>query len=179
MALHLSRRRLVVVNQALVRFASSVGLLPGAWQKTYDAKNKLELCDAYKQWAGTYEQDSIGTFGYRAPDVAASELARLLDDRNARILDVGAGTGLVGARLAEKGFTRIVGVDLSVDMMREAAAKKCYEQLMLSDIAHMDTPDQSFDGSCYSNCSEYTTHESDPGLLRASLRGAVPPPQRR
>ena len=30
--------------------------LPGAWQKTYDAKSKAELCDAYAAWAPTYEK---------------------------------------------------------------------------------------------------------------------------
>ena len=37
--------------------------LPGAWLKTYEAKNAQELNEAYAAWAATYDADSIDTFG--------------------------------------------------------------------------------------------------------------------
>lgn len=31
--------------------------LPKLWQKTYDARSKAELNDAYREWAQTYDDD--------------------------------------------------------------------------------------------------------------------------
>ena len=39
----------------------------------------------------------MGTWGYRAPQVAAAQALKLLEgNKNAKILDVCAGTGLIG-----------------------------------------------------------------------------------
>jgi SAM-dependent methyltransferase len=49
--------------------------------------------------------------------------------RDARILDVGAGTGLLGAALAERGFTVLDALDLSPAMLAEAERKGIYRTL--------------------------------------------------
>jgi hypothetical protein len=65
--------------------------LPQAWQKTYEAKNPAEMREAYTEWAPTYDEDSIDTFGYRAPDAASEVLAEYMRrysfDGQSRILD--------------------------------------------------------------------------------------------
>ena len=73
-------------------------------------KTPAELIDAYAEWAPSYDADSMDAFGYRAPDTAADFVAACLPDRESRILDVGAGTGLVGERLLKHGFSRVSGV---------------------------------------------------------------------
>ncbi|HEX4745687.1 MAG TPA: class I SAM-dependent methyltransferase [Gaiellaceae bacterium] len=53
---------------------------------------------------------------------------RLLEP-DARILDAGAGTGLLGAALRELGFTRLDALDLSPAMLAEAKRKGIYGTL--------------------------------------------------
>ncbi len=52
--------------------------LTGAWAKTYAAKTKKDLLEAYSEWCTTYDDDSIHKFGYIAPRRAAEERARHL-----------------------------------------------------------------------------------------------------
>ncbi len=63
-----------------------------------------------------------------SPAATAEVCARLLE-RGARILDVGAGTGLLGAALAERGFRRLDALDLSPAMLAEAERKGIYREL--------------------------------------------------
>ena len=42
------------------------------------------------------------------------------------ILDIGAGTGLVGEFLNKSGTKEIIGIDISSDMLEMANVKKCY-----------------------------------------------------
>ena len=66
--------------------------------------------------------------GYRSPDAVAS-VARHYLAPDGRVLDVGAGTGLLGAALAAAGFARLDGLDLSPAMLEEAARKGVYRDL--------------------------------------------------
>jgi predicted TPR repeat methyltransferase len=63
-----------------------------------------------------------------SPGAVASACARLVD-RAARILDAGAGTGLLGAALAEEGFARLDALDLSPAILAEAERKGIYRAL--------------------------------------------------
>ena len=65
---------------------------------------------------------------YLSPAAVAAVCSRLLD-RDARILDAGAGTGLLGVALFEDGFTRLDALDLSPAMLAEAARKGAYGEL--------------------------------------------------
>lgn len=87
----------------------------------------------YDGWAASYDKDLLEEYGYSAPRIAAEALDRVLPDRNAVILDVGCGTGLVGKELANRGFSRFVGVDVSPGMLAEAEKTGLYEELILAD----------------------------------------------
>ena len=66
--------------------------------------------------------------GYRSPAAVAGVARRLLP-ADARILDVGAGTGLLGVALADAGFASLDGLDLSPAMLAEAERKGVYGEL--------------------------------------------------
>jgi predicted TPR repeat methyltransferase len=66
--------------------------------------------------------------GYCSPG-AVAEVARELLDVDARILDVGAGSGLLGVALVDAGFTRLDAMDLTPAMLTEANRKHVYGQL--------------------------------------------------
>jgi len=94
-----------------------------------------EACKAlYQRWADTYDSDFAQARDYLLPGVIAAT-ARQSVVAPRRILDVGAGTGLVGQALRAVGVTApIDAVDLSADMLAHARTKGVYDDLMVVDI---------------------------------------------
>ena len=66
-----------------------------AVQWVYSSKDVGELRERYNQWAPAYNHDLEKAFGWSAPQLAADVFARYVPTC-ARVLDAGAGTGLVG-----------------------------------------------------------------------------------
>ena len=95
-------------------------------QWVYSSKDNRELAERYDQWSMDYEKDLATDFEYLAPQMSAEVFARHVP-RDARILDAGAGTGLVGVVLAEMGYGRMVAMDLSQGMLDEARKKQVYD----------------------------------------------------
>ncbi len=96
--------------------------------RLYGARDLDELRGEYDRIATAYDAELIDGMGYRSP-AAVSAVARRLLPADARILDAGAGTGLLGVALAECGFTRLDGLDLSPGMLDEAERKHVYSEL--------------------------------------------------
>ena len=80
--------------------------------------------DIYDDWAEDYDRHLLSEFGYISPRIAAEELARVLEPKDAQIIDYGCGTGLVGEALAATGYRRVDGVDISTGMLEQARAKR-------------------------------------------------------
>ncbi len=94
-------------------------------EAVFAATNNSELTASYDKWATSYEEDLVGHGG---PSEAVAELTKYIA-LDAKILDAGCGTGLVGQLLAEQGYTNLEGLDLSTGMLDQAALKKCYNAL--------------------------------------------------
>jgi len=115
--------------------------------KAYDRKNMHEVAALYGEWAATYD-DELKNNSYVAPQLGASVFATYVRDLDARILDVGCGTGLVGHALMTHGYTNIDGLDLSTEMLNQARDKGCYEQLFQADLtAVIDVADACYDAA--------------------------------
>ena len=96
-------------------------------QWVYSAKGNVELSDRYDQWAKDYDSDLEQDFGWLGPKRAADVFAQYVPT-GARVLDAGAGTGLVGQVLSTMGFRDLVAMDLSRGMLDEAARKGVYKE---------------------------------------------------
>jgi predicted TPR repeat methyltransferase len=96
--------------------------------RLYGARDLDELRSEYERIAAVYDHDLAGPEVYVSPLATASVCGRLLD-RSARVLDAGAGTGLLGAALVELEFTRLDALDLSPAMLAEAERKGIYRAL--------------------------------------------------
>ena len=137
-------RRLARTRHRLLRYACSSRAIPAtssqdgraaAWERTYLAQTQAELDMAYAEWAETYDDESMRLFGYAAPAEAARVLSRHLGpELDARILDAGAGTGLVGSFLAARGYRNLLGVDRSRPMLEQARKKGDYAELRCADL---------------------------------------------
>jgi predicted TPR repeat methyltransferase len=116
------------------------------WRKIYKPESPEELLEAYSEWAEEYDEDLENNYGYVAPKVTARALARVLEDKNARILDAGAGTGLVGEILKNMGYKNMDALDFSAEMLEEAGKKGVYDELLHVDLSEpLDMKDDSYD----------------------------------
>jgi predicted TPR repeat methyltransferase len=82
----------------------------------------------YADWAQKYNQD-VSAAEYSGPVIAAKLLNQHLNDKSARILDAGCGTGLVGVELKRLDYTHVDGFDLSLEMAELATASDAYRQV--------------------------------------------------
>ena len=105
------------------------------------SKDNTELAERYDKWASSYDADLDEAFGWIGPEMAAKAFSRLVS-KNARVLDAGAGTGLVGQTLATRAFTRIVAADLSKGMLAQARKKGVYcefHQIVMGEALEFDS----------------------------------------
>ena len=84
----------------------------------YKLKTKEELLKYYQNWTkeNKYDQDMVD-WQYTAPQETVSVLSKYALNKNLRILDAGCGTGLVGTELKKNGYSNIIGIDFSQDML--------------------------------------------------------------
>jgi MFS family permease len=120
----------VLVGGWLLRTGSRTAGATGAIDlgRLYGAADLDELRHEYDRIASAYDAGVGDGMGYRAPEAVTATVRRLLQP-DAHILDAGAGTGLLGVALAEAGFGRLDGLDLSPGMLEEAARKGVYGEL--------------------------------------------------
>ena len=102
-------------------------------QRVYDSKDYDELTTEYNDWATEYDAD-LETLGFIGPRAAAETLTKYISDPEAKLLDAGAGTGMVGQELARLGFKRVTALDLSPAMLMVANEKFVYEELVVGEL---------------------------------------------
>ena len=105
----------------------------GRIQRVYQSKDYEELTSEYNAWASGYDAD-LQSLGFTGPRAGAETLAKYVADKEAKVLDAGAGTGLVGEELVRLGFKRITALDLSPGMLRTASVKSVYEELVVGEL---------------------------------------------
>lgn len=96
--------------------------------KAYSARDAEHVQVLYDEWATSYEAE-LTAGGYATPARGARALAEFVEDKSTPLLDFGCGTGLTGLALKSAGFEVIDGVDLSAQMLAQAAQKKIYRTL--------------------------------------------------
>jgi predicted TPR repeat methyltransferase len=121
---------------------------PEKWVDTYEAKTPDELAEAYRCWAREYDRDTCEGMGYVGPGVAARLLDRYLDSAEAKILDAGCGTGLVGQAMRHMGYRRIEAMDYCRDMLDVAEEKRVYENVFRADMnRELTISDNAYDAT--------------------------------
>jgi len=97
--------------------------------KVYALKTDADRRALYDDWAAQYDDD-LASQGYVTPARCAATLATSPLPKDAPMLDMGCGTGLLGRALAAQGFTQIDGADVSAGMMEEARKSGGYGRLL-------------------------------------------------
>jgi ubiquinone/menaquinone biosynthesis C-methylase UbiE len=106
----------------------------------YAVETPDDSVELYKDWADSYDEDFIAATGYVAFQQAATFFLKQADRQPGPVLDVGCGTGAVGTVLRDGGVAVLDGIDISQEMLDEAAKKRTkdgaavYSQLIQADL---------------------------------------------
>ena len=123
----------------------------------------------YGEWAGDYDH----AFAAREDYQLHIQTARAFVNAGGQgpVLDVGAGTGLCGAVLADLGVGPIDATDISPDMLNQAMKKDIYRDAIEADLNHgIPAPPDSYSGIVSSGT--FTHGHVGPGAIDSLLRVA-------
>lgn len=110
------------------RLARLLGRTPAALPPRYVAA-------LFDQYAARFDKHLTEELGYAAPALILAALDRVAPGRRfASALDLGCGTGLMGAAIRDRAAW-LGGVDLSEAMVAQARARGIYDALTVGDIA--------------------------------------------
>ncbi len=102
--------------------------------------------DIYGRFAASYEARMRGDLKYAGPERLWAEVEAVVGERTGlRILDLGCGSGLMGACARAKARA-LTGIDLSPEMIELARARGIYDRLEVAEItAWLDGGGEAFD----------------------------------
>jgi SAM-dependent methyltransferase len=124
-------------------------------ERAYSLERDEQSRALYRDWAETYDETKLDGLAYESPARVASLLAQHLMDRDAAVLDVGCGTGLLGRELAEHGYLCIDGLDFMPEMMLIAQRVGDYRAFITADLNEpLGIPSASYAGACC--CGTFT-----------------------
>lgn len=137
----------------------------------YDLSGPESVRELYAAWADTYDTAFADERGYDLH----RKIARYFVGAGGRspVLDVGAGTGLVGEVLTAQGVRPVDGTDISEEMLAVARAKGCYRRCFSSDITEpLPLADDSYAGIV--SAGTFTLGHLGPEPLEELLRITQP-----
>ncbi|MCY3877840.1 MAG: methyltransferase domain-containing protein [Rhodobacteraceae bacterium] len=138
----------------------------------YALGSPAEHREYYDDWAPTYDKDFAGAVGYIYPKLVADCFLGHAGDTDQPVADLGCGTGLVGPLIAADGFT-VDGLDISGEMLGQAAAKGAYRELITADLTERSSLAAARYGGLIS-CGTFTLGHLGPQELGNALRLARP-----
>lgn len=107
---------------------------PDMLRRARTLHSPAEALALYHDWAKSYDRDIYERLRFTGTARIAALLARHLDDRRGRVIDLGCGTGAAGAELRRLGFHHIDGLDLSPDMLAIARDRSVYAEVFTTDL---------------------------------------------
>ncbi len=116
-------------------------------QWVYASESNEQLAERYDEWAKEYDDNLDADFGYVMPRIAAETFERFTP-KDAKVLDAGAGTGLVGVELKRLGYSDIEAMDMSSGMLEVARSKNVYSALYQMTMGeHLDFDTDRYDAT--------------------------------
>ncbi len=138
---HLERAHALAPDSASIQF--HLAIARGETPPTQPPDSIATLFDEYAQ---RFDKHLVGGLKYRVPRRIAETIKARAPALDIDILDLGCGTGLVGAYLRERP-RQLIGIDLSQKMLAQAARHGLYTQLRAGELLAelRAAPEQAFD----------------------------------
>jgi len=112
------------LKRDLARAGAQAAAMPSAFVETL-----------FDQYADRFDTALVDRLDYRAPALLAAALDTAHPGRRfARVMDLGCGTGLMGAAIRGRA-DHLAGIDISAAMLAQAQAKRLYDRLEKGDLA--------------------------------------------
>lgn len=133
-----------------------------------------QVLSEYDQWADNYEHDT-DKVGFASPTACVDTFLEFCPPEGKRVLDIGAGTGLLAKLMWERGRKADVfdGMDLSPKMLENLVKKGIYNDVKAHDMTQYPWPFPSnhYDGSM---CNGVLIYVNDPNCLEEFVRVVKP-----
>jgi len=107
-----------------------------------------EIKRIYDDWAGEYEESLVvaaGAIYYKPFTESFDEIVKqVIKDKpkdKMKIIDVAAGTGLIGVELQKLGYTNLHALDISQEMLKEAEKKDVYKKFVCAALNDQRIPE--------------------------------------
>jgi predicted TPR repeat methyltransferase len=114
------------------------------------------VAQMYAHFSASFEANLCEELGYKGPERVRELIEPLLGERrNLQILDLGCGTGLAGVQFKPLA-ARMIGVDISPEMIERARARDLYDRLDVAEItAWLEQCSERFDLVISCDCLIY------------------------
>jgi SAM-dependent methyltransferase len=101
----------------------------------YDARHyvTLNVVTGYAEWSQSYD----AKMGDELDIDLLTKLETIQWSQIRKVIDLGCGTGRIGSWLKAQGVRSIIGVDICEAMLRQAAVKGVYDNLIQADITSL------------------------------------------
>lgn len=111
---------------------------------------------------------------YNGPKLVVEQFVEFGVPKDAKILDLAAGTGLVGFELSKNGYTNIDALDGSDEMLVAARERKCYRNIMTHMIkcdTALPIEDHTYDHIVMSGALCHIDYENVPQIIKICKPG--------
>lgn len=128
------RRTLAAALEAMPENPALMHMLAAARGETSNAPPAGYVARLFDDFAEDFDRKLVEVLDYRVPSLLAQVVAPALRlARRARIVDLGCGTGQVGAALSAT-QAELIGIDLSPRMLERAKQRGVYGRLIEGDV---------------------------------------------
>lgn len=100
-----------------------------------------EIKRIYAERSGSYDQEQLAVrAAFHKPIAecfheALKEVVQEKPKDQIKIIDSGAGTGLIGVELKKLGYTNLYALDISAEMLKEAKKKEVYKEFICASLS--------------------------------------------
>jgi len=119
-----------------------------------DTSDPLNRVKFYDDWCDKYDEDLVIVGNYTGHIKCVEAFIKLGLNRNVAILDLAAGTGLLGTEVGKHGFENVDGLDASLGMLGQARKQGIYRDYivaMVDGLGSIPINDETYDVVMSSN----------------------------